>query len=188
MSALPAKAGYVVNLAEVGGNVVATGSGSINSNELSGSFPSVGIDEIIPSSGVILIDEPVADEFLIPATGPGSFGPGGPTIADSASGDIVGISGGAAAVIVPLGYISGSALSSTATWDDTTFSKLGVTPGTYVWQLGNGNDDNFFTLNIDPTGVVAEPSTWAMMLLGFAGLGWAGYRGRAASRATGEPS
>ena len=72
LSALPAKAGYVVNLAEVGGNVVATGSGSINSNELSGSFPSVGIDEIIPSSGVILIGEPVADEFLIPATGPGS--------------------------------------------------------------------------------------------------------------------
>jgi hypothetical protein len=106
LSALPSKAGYVVNLTEVGGNVVATGSGPINSNELSGSFPSVGIDEIIPSVGVILIGEPVADEFLIPATGPGSFGPGGPTIADSASGDIVGISGGAAAVIVPLGYVS----------------------------------------------------------------------------------
>jgi hypothetical protein len=27
-----------------------------------------------------------------------------------------------------------------------------------------------------------EPSTWAMMLLGFAGLGWAGYRGRVVAR------
>ena len=168
--------------------MVATGSGSINSNDLSGSFSGVGIAEIISSWGVILSASLWRTSCSIPATGPGSFGPGGPTIADSASGDIVGISGGAAAVIVPLGYVSGRALSSTATWDDTTFSKLGVTPGTYVWQLGNGNDDNFFTLNIGPTGVVPEPSTWAMMLLGFAGLGWAGYRGRAASRATGEPS
>jgi hypothetical protein len=30
-------------------------------------------------------------------------------------------------------------------------------------------------------GIVPEPSTWAMILLGFAGLGWAGYR---ASRRT----
>jgi hypothetical protein len=26
------------------------------------------------------------------------------------------------------------------------------------------------------SGVVPEPSTWAMMLIGFAGLGYAGYR------------
>jgi hypothetical protein len=25
---------------------------------------------------------------------------------------------------------------------------------------------------------VPEPSTWAMMLLGFVGLGWLGYRGK----------
>jgi hypothetical protein len=29
---------------------------------------------------------------------------------------------------------------------------------------------------INPTGTVPEPSTWAMMLLGIAGLGFAGYR------------
>jgi hypothetical protein len=29
-----------------------------------------------------------------------------------------------------------------------------------------------------PPGAVPEPSTWAMMLLGFAGLGWAGWRSR----------
>lgn len=28
-----------------------------------------------------------------------------------------------------------------------------------------------------PTGGVPEPSTWAMMIIGFCGLGWAGYRG-----------
>ena len=33
-----------------------------------------------------------------------------------------------------------------------------------------------------------EPSTWAMMLVGLAGLGWAGYRGRAAARLGGVVS
>lgn len=36
------------------------------------------------------------------------------------------------------------------------------------------------TLNV----VVPEPSTWAMMLVGFAGLGFAAYRTRGAPRAT----
>ena len=31
---------------------------------------------------------------------------------------------------------------------------------------------------------VPEPSTWAMMLLGFAGMGFVGYRARQAARAT----
>ncbi|MBV8794659.1 MAG: PEP-CTERM sorting domain-containing protein [Hyphomicrobiales bacterium] len=31
----------------------------------------------------------------------------------------------------------------------------------------------------------SEPSTWAMMLLGFAGLGWAGWRGHIAARTRG---
>jgi hypothetical protein len=30
----------------------------------------------------------------------------------------------------------------------------------------------------DPTSTVPEPSTWAMMLIGFVGLGFAGYRAR----------
>lgn len=49
----------------------------------------------------------------------------------------------------------------------------------------------YLSLSLETTGVVItpppavpEPSTWAMMLIGFAGLGWAGYRrSRAASLA-----
>ena len=44
----------------------------------------------------------------------------------------------------------------------------------------------------DPTAIpvqsVAEPSTWAMMLLGFAGLGYAGFRRRVALAATAGPA
>ncbi len=48
-------------------------------------------------------------------------------------------------------------------------------------DVGRGANQNF-TLDI-VAGAVPEPSTWAMALLGFAGLGYAGYRkaGQAAS-------
>ena len=47
-----------------------------------------------------------------------------------------------------------------------------MTPGRYEWTWGSGANQNF-TLVI---GEVPEPSTWALMLIGFAGLGFVGYR------------
>jgi hypothetical protein len=45
--------------------------------------------------------------------------------------------------------------------------------------LGNGDDILVYaSANGPPPPTVPEPSTWAMMLLGFAGLGFAGYRAR----------
>jgi PEP-CTERM motif len=41
-----------------------------------------------------------------------------------------------------------------------------VTSGSFVWD----------PIAIPPQPAVPEPSTWAMMLIGFAGLGYAGYR------------
>ena len=56
-----------------------------------------------------------------------------------------------------------------------TLSDLGMTPGaSYIWIWGL-KPDQIFTLEIS---AVPEPSTWAMMLVGFAGLGFLGYRQR----------
>jgi hypothetical protein len=44
----------------------------------------------------------------------------------------------------------------------------------------NGQDAEFFAGTV---ATVPEPSTWGMMLLGFAGLGFAGYRSRHTRRA-----
>jgi hypothetical protein len=93
--------------------------------------------------------------------------------ASSASGDIVAFVADVDELDVPEGYVSDTPLSDTATYTGQTFSSLGVTPGTYEWKWGTGANQNF-TLEIG----VPEPSTWAMMLLGFAGLAWAAYRQR----------
>ena len=107
-------------------------------------------------------------------SGPGNFGSGCQTNASSDSGDAVGIWKGSPILIVPQGYVSGDPLSDTSTYDNQTFVRLDVTPGVYEWTWGVGANQNF-TLEIG-AGAVPEPSTWAMMLIGFAGLGYAGHR------------
>jgi hypothetical protein len=63
--------------------------------------------------------------------------------------------------------------------------SLGLAPGAYVWNWGAGDHADSFTINVvtSPPLPVPEPSTWAMMLLGFAGLGYAAVRRQGAVRA-----
>jgi hypothetical protein len=70
---------------------------------------------------------------------------------------------------------TGSFLTDSSTYAGQTLGGLGAAPGTYEWTWGSGANQNFTLVVGTP-----EPSTWAMMLLGFAGLGFVGYR-RAAS-------
>jgi hypothetical protein len=180
-----AQAGYVVTLEEVGSNVVATGSGPIDLTGLTfegvpGGFV-VESAEMFPGESVIKTGSPrlTRVDVYLGTSGPLSFGSGNGILPSSGSGDIVGISNVAGIVDVPSGYVSGSPLSDTSTYDSATFASLGATPGAYEWTWGAGANQNF-TLDIGvappPTPPVPEPSTWAMMLIGFAGLGYASRR------------
>jgi hypothetical protein len=90
----------------------------------------------------------------------------------SGSGDVVGISGSAGFLAVPLGYGSGTALSDSMTFNNATFASLGLMPATYVWSWGTGLPNQNFTLVI---GAVPDGGT-TVSLLGFALLGLAALR------------
>jgi hypothetical protein len=181
LSAPSAQAGYVVDLMQVGSDVVASGSGAI---DLTGaSFDGSIINDLAnidPSFGGIHTGPafPVKADVYTGITGPTSFGSGGESFPSSGSGDFVGVEQGFF-LIVPTGYVSDSPLSDTSTYLSQTFSSLGATPGTYKWKGGSGANQNF-TLVIGT--VVPEPSTWAMMLFGFVGLGLLGLRSAARRR------
>jgi hypothetical protein len=167
----PAQA-YTVRLNEVGANVVANGSGAINLTGL-GFFQSGPLNSLLNATfGVIRTgtDGSSADWYT-GATGPSTFGSGGQFFPSIGSGDFVGIDGGIGIIFVPLGYVSGGALSSRSTFNNQTFATLGVTPGTYVWSWGQGANQRF-TLII---GAVPDGGS-TVSLLGFALLGLVALR------------
>jgi hypothetical protein len=185
LSAAAAQAGYVVDLTQEGGNVVATGSGAIDLTGLSFVFTREVSAFIDPFGGGILTGPTIPDfqaaDIYSGITGPASFGGGASPAPSSGSGDIVGVGGG---LLVPTGYVSGHPLSDTSTYDGETFATIGVTPGKFEWTWGTGPNQNF-TLVVG-TAAVPEPSTWAMMLLGFAGVGFVGYQSAGRRRTAGN--
>jgi hypothetical protein len=170
-SVRPAQA-YNVTLEQVGSNVVATGSGAIDLTGLQLFLSISGVPAMFPAFGLIQTGAAGPMGVYIGVTGPTSFGSGGLFFANSGSGDFVGI--GPSFISVPLFYVSGSALSSSATWNNASFASLGVTPGTYVWTWGTGLPNQNFTLRIGSVGVPDSGST--VSLLGFVLLGLAALR------------
>jgi hypothetical protein len=172
-----AQAGYIVTLQQVGPNVVATGSGAIDLTGLSFLDSGVGSAPGLTPSSAIIFTGPTgtASGYSGGFTGPTSFGSGGNTAASAGSGNIVGLFGkdtvglGFEVLVVPDGYVSDSALSDSSTYNNATFSTLGVTLGTYVWTWGTGADQNF-TLKIGAAGVPDFGSTFSLFLLSFAAL------------------
>jgi hypothetical protein len=182
LSASSAQAKFVAVFEQVGSAVEEVGGGTIDLSDLSDS-PAVN-----PLEASIA---PVASFFISGAsgalgqlyrgvTGPRNFGPGDPATAGQSAGDIVELYAGIGnqQLYVPVGYASGDPLSNSSAYLNSTFASLGMTPGAYVYTWGSDAHADSFTIVIGAP--VPEPSTWAMGLLGFAGLGYAALRRKGA--------
>ena len=150
------QAGYIVTLQQTGSNVVATGSGAIDLTGLNFGITLTNGQALIVANEAQIFTGPTSltsFDLYDGLSGPTDFGSGFVKFADSGSGDLVGI-GAFELLIVPHGYISGTALSDSMTFNNATFASLGVTPGTYVWTWGTGANQNF-TLVIPAAGPVS---------------------------------
>lgn len=168
-----AHAAYTVELREVGGNVVATGSGTIVHPPVAGPT-SLGTQSAVRGAGlgaIFSIGGAPLTANLVDAydglTGPSTIGTSvALTAADVASGDMVRLDASGRLFVPPM-HISGGGLSSSSTWTGATFASLGLTPGTYRWTWGTGPTADAFTLNIGPVAAapVAIPtlSEWGLL-------------------------
>ncbi len=179
-----ASAGVVIDVRQIGSDVVATGSGTLDTTDLTfqtqsyanraAFFPDLGGVVLGPASST-------AYDLYSGVTGPTSLGSASAEYASSGSGDFIGVQGNGGYLGVPVGYASGTSLSATSTWDNTTIAGLGLTPGTYTYTWGSGADADSITLKISS---VPEPST--LVIGGIALAVWviarrrqpAGARGR----------
>jgi hypothetical protein len=175
-----AQAKFAAVYKEFDSSVVETGSGSLDLTDLGMSVSTFKLNPaVVPESGLVAMGTPGAEVNLFNnglIMGPGRFGLGLETDTDLSTGDAV--SASLEGIAVLQGYPSGASLFNTSNYADASFSSLGMTPGTYVYTWGTGVHADSFTIDIvaSPSLPVPEPSTWAMMLIGFAGLGYAALR------------
>lgn len=158
-------AAYSVTLTQQGSNVVAAGTGTLDLAGLTLSFSESGVSFVTANIAEIATGPTTLEPIDVYEgfTGPTNFGGGGILTASSGSGDAAGIGGFIGELFVPHSYVSGTSLSNTATWDNQTFTTLGVTPGSYTWTWGSGATADSFTVDINST--VPEPSSLVLVAL-----------------------
>ncbi|MBV9656516.1 MAG: PEP-CTERM sorting domain-containing protein [Verrucomicrobia bacterium] len=156
-----AHAVFTFTLSQVGPDVVVTGSGTFITTGLTFSNNVNGTPGIAPSFGNLLVSPTGAQPFAVYSgiTGPGSFGSGTGATESSGTGPDAGVNGSNHVLGLPVGYVSGTFFTDSATYNNATFASLGFTPGTYTYTWGSGATADSLTV----TGVVPEPSSWAMV-------------------------
>ena len=178
LMATAADAAVTINITQSGSDVVATASGSLDLSGLTASGNFLSVQGIEASTGFIGLGTPefqIGDAYT-GLSGPSAFGPGvGSPFSihsSTSAGDVFGFSAsglGSPTVLFENGYLSGQALSATASWLNQDFASLGLVAGQYVYSGGSET----LTVNIGQVnGAVPEPATWAMMLLGFGCIGF----------------
>jgi hypothetical protein len=177
-AASAAQAVVTFTVAQVGANVVVSASGSL----ITSGFGSTALTNFLagstPSSGILTVGAP-GNAYLsygYAFSGATSFGSFIPTAASSGTGSDFGFNRTSGTLYVPAGYVSGSAVSGTATYDNTTLAAMGFTGGTYNVAYAFPFTGDSIVVNV-PAVPVPEPGTYALMLAGLGVMGFmAGQR------------
>jgi hypothetical protein len=168
--ATPASAAVTMNFVETVTGVTATFNGSLDLTGLTSFGIGGGEPNIQPDIGRFVFNIELIHNSSLYSTSavPASFGSGGLTVTTTNSGHVFGITPltpTEAFVFVPVGYVSGSPLSGTATFSGATLASLGIGSGPFVTTFGNGD-----TITIMAT-TIPEPSAFALVFTGLGMLG-----------------
>jgi len=181
-----ANATYTFTFTESGGNVVATGSGTLNITGLVLNAIVGGNGYIWPFQSSVVssdLNNNPMDRYSANLTGP-TLGSAGITAKTSNTGDGVGFWKDSGLLFVPQNYVSGAQLTSSQTWNGATLALLGLTVGTYTFSYGTApNNDSFVVIvgNSPTPAAVPSLSEWAQLMLGLMVMmliGWHFHRER----------
>lgn len=142
LAASQSEAAVTINIRESGGNVVAQATGSLNVATLGTPADAnvVGLIEFVGAGNYAYLLGPTQASVYIPG-----FTIQQPlnttavsSVADSSSGGPIGVDavGQSVRLYVPRGYVSGSPINATSTWNGDSLASLGLTPGSYVFSYG----------------------------------------------------
>lgn len=161
--ATPGRAALTINIQQFGSDVVATASGSL---DLSGlglvtSSGSTSIALLYPTGGTIAVGTPGSSSVYTGFSTVGSLGSGGFTVASSYTGTLTEADKADSYLFLPHNYTSGTQLNGTATWNNTDFSTLGLTPGASLVFSWSGD-----SITVNAVTPVPEPATAVLPMLG----------------------
>lgn len=153
-----------ITFAQVGPDVVATTSGTLNLTALTYVRTDRSIAYVAPSAGALSLgslDFNASVDVYSGISGPGSFGPGAARSASASLGDGFMLSAQAHTIAVRSGYaFTGGSLNSTTFFANQNLATFGITPGTYEWTWGSGSAADRVRL------VVPGPGSGAAVLAG----------------------
>lgn len=167
----PAQATMLLKLEEIGGNVVVTGSGSVNLDGLTFDRSSDTFTNVLTSIQVYagpnsfddgsvdiysgLTGSPSIGSDPLVSENPTSFS--GSNLFGLVSNDQSNSDGsGKALLVLPRGYVSGTDLGeSSSTFSDTSFSKLGLSAGTSTYSWSSGGTTQNVRVQVGSTPVPA---------------------------------
>jgi hypothetical protein len=164
-----AKAELIITVQQSGSNVVASGVGSLNFLALTFQGFETSNSFVHASAGAVLLGvSGTFADFYGSISGPTTFGPGANVFANSSTSTApnntgAGVDGATGQLLVPGGYSAGAPFTVSATWNNTTISGLGLTPGTYTWTWGSGGNADDLKVIIPASGV-PEPSSVILLL------------------------